>query len=211
MPNRISTLLRSCLLVSTFLAAASLPAAAGTSGAKQPGVRPMPWLFVGGRAGVAYELATQSQFNATIQTLYPSTNTYFPLYSVLGIALTERIPIGHTGYRLLLVEQPMVAGIDQNYALPSFTFLVGMQTNFGLEAGLGPEVQASAGSSGVVAALSLVYSIGWRFSMGTVSFPISLMIDPIPPHRHPRAALTFGIDYGFAPSLPRKPRPPFNY
>lgn len=98
--------------------------------------------------------------------------------------------------------------------MPRITVLVRVQTSFGLEGGLGPLIEpvvAHPGSAGVTASPSLVYSVGWRFSFGRVSLPVSLMVDPLPPHRHPRATLMAGIDYGFAPKLPKRPRSPFNY
>lgn len=205
-----------CLLFSGLTAAVS---AAGNnsspSGGSAPAAKPArtPWLLVGGRIGAAYEYAKPSEFNALIQPFFPSHNSYFPVYSILGVSLTESIAISNTGFRLALTQLPTVSGLDQNYAMPRLTLLVGVQTGFGLEGGVGAQLEPVVASkgSGVEVGPSLVYSVGWRFTFGKVSVPITLMADPLPPHRHPRASLMAGIDYGFAPSAPKRPKSPFNY
>ena len=104
----------------------------------------------------------------------------------------------------------MVSGVDQNYAVPSLIFLVGIQADFGLEVGLGPQIEPIVGSGGLIAAPSLVYSLGWRLPLGRFSLPLAIMVDPLPPERHLWVSVIAGIDYAFSPTLP-KPRAPFNY
>lgn len=223
MKRSIRKLFRSCVLIfllfSCLAAAASAagnnPAPTGTS---TPAAKPAtaPWLLVGGRIGAAYEYAKPSTFNALIQPFFPSRSTYFPVYSIVGVSLTESIAISDTGFRLALTQLPAVSGLDQNYAMPQVTLLVGIQTAFGLEGGVGAQLEPvlAAGSSNIEVGPSLVYSVGWRFTFGKVSVPITLTADPLPPGRHrghPRVLLTAGIDYGFAPSAPKAPKTPFNY
>lgn len=204
--------LRLCVLIGALIAGGGALGWADSDGAAPASERSKSdhWLLVGARVGAAYELTKPAVFNDEIQQFYPSAHSYFPLYSRLGLSLSERFPIGDTGWRLALTQLPMISGIDQNYAIPSLTLLVGIQTDFGLEVGLGPQVEPIVGSGGLVAAPSLVYSAGWRLSLGRFSLPLAIMVDPLPPQRHLWVSVTAGIDYGFTPSLP-KPRAPFNY
>lgn len=207
------SLLAAVGVVNAWAAGGSTGTSSGTAAPVAAKSSTAPWLLIGGRMGVAYEYAKPSEFNALIQPFFHSKNSYFPVYSVLALSVTERFAIGDTGFRLTLTQLPTVSGLDQNYAMPRFAFLVGVQTNFGLEGGIGPEIEpvVKPAGSGVTVGPSLVYSVGWRFSFGHVSLPITLMVNPLPPSRHPRAALLAGIDYGFAPKAPKVRRPPFNY
>ena len=213
-PRFAAGVLAACLFVaagSAWAAGTSSPAASGSSVAASQSSA--PWLFVGGRIGAGYEYAKPSDFNSLIQPFFPSANSYFPVYSTLGLSVTESIAIAQTGFRFTMTQLPSVSGLEQNYAMPRLTLLFGVQTGFGLEGGVGPQIEpvvASAGS-GVAVGPSLVYAVGWRFSFGRVSVPVTLMVDPLPPHRHPRATLMAGIDYGFAPKAPKPRRAPFNY
>ena len=187
------------------------PRAAADAGGPGNGGALFTWLLIGGRVGVSYELAAPADFNSEIQAFFPSSSSYFPVYSSLALSVTERFPIGDSGFRLALTELPMVSGIDQNFAMPSFILLVGVQSAFGLEGGVGPAIEPFFSSGSIKAGPSLVYSLGWRFEAGRASIPVTLLVDPLPPNRHLRVSLVAGIDYGFAPTLPKPKKPPFNY
>ena len=180
-----------------------------TSEAQQAAPRP-PWLFLGPRIGVGGEIAEPSDFNGTIQRLFPSGNSYFPVYSQLGIDLAERVPLAATGYNLSFSQLLTVSGLDQNFALPVLSLLLGVMTPFGLEASLGPQLEVANAGGGAFLAPSMVYAVGWRLTFGGISVPVTLFVNPLPPERRVRLAVLAGVDYGFSPSRPT-PHPPFNY
>ncbi len=186
-------------------------AAATMASAQSEGPPPSPWLFLGLRVAVAGEITQPAGFNAAIQSFYPSPNAYFPVYSQIGLNLAEQVSIAESGYRLSFSELVLLSGLDQNFALPLLRLMVGVLMPFGLEAGLGPQLELTKTSSAIGVAPSLIYSIGWRFSIGAVTLPVTLVVDPLPPERHVRVSLMAGVDYGLSPSRPPTPKTPFNY
>ena len=200
---------RLLILIATISVAAPVLAAA-QAGPAASGHARTPWLYLGTRLGAEYQLESPGDFNDSIQKLSPGNQSYFPVYSRIGISIIERVPIGNTGSSFTLNQLAEVSGLDQNFVLPSGTLLVGIHLPSGLEAALGPRIEPFAESGGVKTVPSLVYSIGWRFKIGRSSLPVDVMVDPLPPGRHLRLALVTGIDYGFAPHR-SKPSQPFNY
>lgn len=201
------------LVIVLVLVAGSLHAFGQTTPANTKSPVKLPWLLVGGRIGLEYDFTSQSSFNARIQAIFPTTSKtveYFPLYSHIGVSVTERIPIGDTGFRMTITELPLVSGFDQNYSLPSFTLLIGFETDFGLMVSAGPSIEPISKSGGLAPGLSLIYSAGYRLTLGSISIPMALLVDPLPPDRHVRLGLIAGVDYGFRPSIPKKSTP-FNY
>ena len=186
-----------------------VPAAAGWTQSDSPAAG-AAWLYVGPRIAVAGEIAQPADFNAEIQRFYPSSSSYFPVYSQIGVEVGERVSLAGSGYRLSFREQVLVAGLDQNFALPVFRLMLGVLTPFGLEAAIGPQLELGYGSSTAGVSPSLVYSLGWRFSFGAVSVPVFVVADPLPPNRKVRVSIMAGVDYGFSPARP-KPTAPFNY
>jgi len=191
-------------------------AAPGTAdqGPAAPSVQPeqprAPWLFLGPRIGVGGEISQPSDFNDTIQRFFPSGHSYFPVYSQIGLDLSERVSLADTGYHLFFSQLLIVSGLDQNFALPSFSVLIGAMAPFGLEVALGPQVELADDGNGAYVAPSLVYAVGYRLRVGGLSLPVTVFVDPLPPTRRVRLTVLAGVDYGFAPSRP-KPPPPFNY
>ncbi len=180
------------------------------SAADQPEPQRVPWLYVGPRIGVGGEIAQPSNFNDTVQRVFPSGHSYFPVYSQIGLDLSERVSLAETGYHFFFSQLLAVSGLDQNFALPSLSFLLGAMTPFGLEAALGPQLELANDGGGAYVAPSLVYAVGYRLHVGFVSIPVMLFVDPLPPNRRIRLTILAGVDYGFAPSRP-KPPPAFNY
>ena len=178
--------------------------------AEPPSPPRSPWLYLGPRIGVGGEIAQPSDFNDTVQRIFPSGHAYFPVYSQIGLDLSERVPLAQTGFHLSFSQLLTVVGLDQNFALPVLDLLLGATTPFGLEAGLGPQLELADDGSGISLAPSIVYAVGWRFSFGGVSLPVMMFIDPLPPTRRVRLAVLAGVDYGFTPPGPRPPAP-FNY
>ncbi len=198
---------RVLLLVGAILTATPfLAAAQGASGSASG----TPWLFLGGRVGVEYQSQTPADFNASIQKLYPGSTTYFPVYSTIGISLTERIPIGNAGYSVTVNQLVEASGLDQNFFLPSGTLLLGIHMPFGLQTALGPRIEPFSDGGTVKVMPSLVFTAGWRFELGKASIPVDIVVDPLPPGRHLKVALVTGIDFGIAPHS-SKPSQPFNY
>lgn len=209
MTHRVRMFLPICLFAGAFIVAGSVLAAADDAATADAAVR-QPWLHVGGRIGVTYEFGNKAEFNNAVQQFYPNNFTYFPLYSRVGAALSERVPIGKTGHRFTVSQLLEVTGLDQNFALPSLTLLMGVETSFGLEAGLGPKLELSIANGGYYLAPSLVYAVGWRFQANQVEFPVAVLVEPFPPQRRVRVSIIAGIDYGIPRAEP-KPQKPFNY
>ncbi len=178
-----------------------LPAAAQEAESKEP------WLFVGPRAGVTWAMTSASRFDQELQTLYPSGRSYFPLYSQLGLSLSQHLRLRPSGYRLMIQEGALLSGLDQNYALPTLNLLVGLHFALGVEASLGPELTFPP-NGGVQAAL--VYAVGWRFSLKAASVPVLLVFSPLPEDRLARLTLLSGVDFELLPKIQRK-KTPFNY
>jgi len=184
---------------------------AGAADSAGAGAPAEPWFFLGPRVAVAGEVAQPADFNAEIQRFYPSASTYFPVYSQIGLEIAERLSAMGSGYRLSFREQLLISGLDQNFALPVARVLLGVLTPFGLEAAIGPQLELVYSGSALGVAPSLVYSVGWRFSLGSISVPVFAVAEPLPPDRKARISVMAGVDYGFAPARPAKPQTPFNY
>ncbi|HUJ66122.1 MAG TPA: hypothetical protein VLX59_11325 [Acidimicrobiales bacterium] len=196
-------------VIGLFLAGVCAAGAQAPEQTPEPPAAKPPWLFVGARVAVVGEIAKPSAFNTEIQRIWAGTRSYFPVYSQLGLEATEMIPIDGSGFHVSLGEQVLVAGLDQNFALPMFRLLLGVAMPFGLEVALAPQLEP-AYIHGLVAAPSLAYAVGWRFPLGAIQIPVTLVLDPLPPARRVRLSVMGGIQYGFRPSRPVA-RTPFNY
>ncbi len=168
-----------------------------------------PWFTVGLRAGVGGSLVAPAEFDAAVQQLFPRERSYFPVYSRVGLAAGQRILEGQAGL-VALQEWVLVAGLDQNVALPAGSLLLSYRAPFGLTLALGPEVSMVSRDGTLGVAPALIYLAGWTFSLGGVSLPVLLIADPLPFERWIRLSLVVGLDFGLTLKLPRR-RPPFNY
>lgn len=191
-------------------APSATPAQSPAAPSAAPAAPRTPWLFLGPRIGISGEISQPSDFNDTIQRFFPTGHSYFPVYSQIGVDLSERISLAQTGYHLFFSQLLTVSGLDQNFALPVFDLLLGAMTPFGLEAALGPQLELANDGSSTYLAPSMVYAVGWRFSISGLSLPVMLFVDPLPPTRRVRLTVLAGVDYGFVPPGP-KPPSPFNY
>jgi hypothetical protein len=202
---------RTGILLAALTLTICLPAAAQERGAGEPAAQEPaahePWLFVGPRVGVTWAMTSASRFDQELQELYSGEHSYFPLYSQLGLSLAQHLRFGPGGWRLILQEEALLSGLDQNYALPSLSLRVGVHMPLGLETGLGPEITFPP-KGGVQAAL--VYALGWRFSLKAASVPVLLVLSPLPEDRLARLTLLSGIDFALQPKIPRE-KTPFNY
>jgi hypothetical protein len=175
-----------------------------------------PWLYFGPRVGLTGAIVSaQEDFDAIIQAIFPRSESYFPLYTQLGLSLQERISLGPSGYRLLVKQWMLVGGLDQNFAYPLGALMLALGFPFGLEVGLGPALSMQHEAGSLKVAASLVYTAGWVFSLGKVEIPVLLLADPLPGDRKARLTVISGIDFGFRPKPPEKKekrkKPPFNY
>jgi len=172
-----------------------------------------PWFHVGLRLGVTGAVADPGNFTKNVQSVYPGNRQYFPLYSQVGIALEQRVPLGFVGGRLVFQELVLVSGLDQNFALPLLGLLMSYRFPFGLDLGLGPELTLGRQEAKIVVLPALMYSVGWYFSIGNFSIPVLLLFSPLPPDRAMRITLLSGFDYGVRIKLPKreKKKTPFNY
>jgi len=165
-----------------------------------------PWLFLGPRAGLTWVMAEAGRFDEEMDDAYAGGRSYFPLYSELGFGLAQHFRLRPGAYRLILQETLLLAGLDQNFVLPSLGLRIGVHLPVGLEAGLGPELPFSPGR-GLQPAL--VYALGWRFALKSASLPVLLLLSPRPEDRLPRLTLLSGVDFELLPAPRRKT--PFNY
>ncbi len=153
------------------------------------------WFFAGPRLGLTGVTQSRDSFDAAIQNIYPSNRKYFPLYSQLGLGFEQRIQLGDGGSSLTFQELGFVGGLDQNVALPSFSFFFTFKFAFGFELGLGPEIGIKAPNGSIEADLSLVYLMGWTFGANGFSIPIYFSIIPTPTGGYPRMSLYSGINF----------------
>ena len=172
-----------------------------------------PWLFAGIRLGVTGAVAEPGDFTAIVQSVFPGSRDYFPLYSQIGLELEQRIPLGFVPGRLIFQELILVSGLDQNFALPLLGLLLGYRFPFGLDIGLGPELTLGRQSEKIIMLPALMYTVGWYFTIGNFSIPVVLVYSPLPPDRKMRITLLSGFDFGVKIKLPKreKKKTPFNY
>jgi hypothetical protein len=187
------------------MAVALLPAQAGD---QKPA-----WFYAGLRLGLTGAVADPGDFTRNVQSVFPGYRDYFPLYSQVGLALEQRVPLSFARGRLVFQELILVSGLDQNFALPVLGLLMGYRFAFGLDLGIGPELTLGRPEAKIVFLPALIYSVGWYFNMGNFSIPILLVYGPLPPDRKMRFTLLSGFDFGVRIKLPKreKKKTPFNY
>jgi hypothetical protein len=188
-----------------LMAIALLPAQAG-------GEKP-PWFHAGIRLGLTGAVADPGDFTRNVQSVFPGRQSYFPLYSQIGLGLEQRIPLSSAGGGIVFQELVLVSGLDQNFALPVLGLLMGYRFPFGLDLGLGPELTLARREADIVVLPALMYSVGWYFHAGNFSIPVLLVYSPMPPDRKMRFTLLSGFDFGVRFKLPKreKKKTPFNY
>lgn len=169
-----------------------------------------PWIWIGPRIGLTGVAATPKHFNSVIQEIFPSDRKYFPLYTQIGLSVQQRIPLGQSDFHLTFQELISVAGFDQAMALPSISLLLGLRAPFGLEVGLGPDLSLKSKSGSAALAPAMIYAVGWIFSLGEISVPLTFTAIPIPPEGKSRFSLLTGMDFGLKPKSTKKDTP-FNY
>ncbi len=172
-----------------------------------------PWFFAGFRLGLTGAIADPGDFTRYVQSVFPGYRQYFPLYTQIGLALEQQVPLSFASGQLVVQELVLVSGLDQNFALPLLGLLLGYRFPFGLAVGLGPELTLGRQDASIVLLPALMYSVGWYFNVGDFSIPILLLYSPLPPDRKMKFTLLSGFDFGVRIRLPKreKEKSPFNY
>lgn len=170
-----------------------------------------PWLWIGPRVGLTGVAASPEDFDSLIQEIYSSERQYFPLYSRIGLSVEQRIPLEQSKSYLSVQELIFVGGLDQTVALPFISLLINFHAALGLEAGLGPEFSLKSENGGPVLSPALVYALGWTFTFGKISLPVTFSSVPISPDGKPTFTLTAGLDFGLKFEPKEKEALPFNY
>ena len=153
-------------------------------------------LIFGPRVGVSWVIVNSELFNESVQHIFPDEGqTYFPVFTQFGVNFEQRIRLGTTKSHFALQEVIILGGLDQNIALPSFSFLIGYRGHTGLEFGLGPNVSMSRSADGIGIALSVVYAAGWTFSIQNVFVPVNISVVPTPSDGHPRITFLTGFNF----------------
>ena len=150
----------------------------------------------GPRVGATYVVVSKEDFNASLQNAFPRDSAYFPLITQFGLNLEQRIRLGDTESHFAFQEVIVVGGLDQGIVLPSFSCLIGFRSKAGLEFGLGPNVTLSRSPEGLGVAVSVIYALGWTFSIQDVHIPVDIAIVPTPVDGCPRISLLTGFNFG---------------
>lgn len=80
-----------------------------------------------------------------------------PVITQFGWQFETRLFVADTGLSGVTEFVPLIGGLEQGLFLPSFSFLVGLRTASGLEAGLGPNVSLGGAAYVVAAGLTQQY------------------------------------------------------
>ena len=80
-----------------------------------------------------------------------------PIITQFGWQFETRLFVADTGLSGVSEFVPLIGGLEQGLFLPSFSFLVGLRTASGFEAGLGPNVSLGGAAYVVAAGLTQQY------------------------------------------------------
>jgi hypothetical protein len=157
---------------------------------------PITFLF-GPRLGVTFVITNQSDFDDQVQSIYSSDHSYFPVFSEIGFCTLQQIDLGSSRNFLVFQETFLLGGLDQNFALPFVTILMGYKSGFGFEAGIGPYFSLfhNDKSDNIQMLVSLTYMVGWSFSGKDFSIPLSIHYIPYPSYINPQFTITCGINF----------------
>jgi hypothetical protein len=153
-------------------------------------------IVFGPRVGVNYIVVDPEDYNAAIQKVFPDPDRrYFPILTLFGLNLEQRIRLGNTQSHFAFQEVLTVGGLDQNIIVPGLAVLIGFRSRMGLEVGLGPIANLKITTEGVGIGISVVYSVGWTFSFEDVFVPVDLALVPTPSDGNPRISLLTGFNF----------------
>jgi hypothetical protein len=124
-------------------------------------------------------------FSSTVNSLYPGD--YFPVVSLFGITLEQRILLGQTRSHFAFQEVVLVGGLEQGIALPEGAFLIGYRDYSGFEVGAGPVLH--------IGGIGVVVAIGYTISFKGMYVPMDLSL-VIPTSDRP-ASIGFTTGFNF--------------
>jgi hypothetical protein len=154
-------------------------------------------MILGPRIGASYVLQSPEEFSASVQTFYPAA-AYFPVMTLFGITIEQRILLGQTRSHFAFQEVVLVAGLEQGIALPEGVVLIGHRDFSGFELGVGPIVH--------LAGIGVIAALGWTFSFQGVFIPVDLSC-VLPSLGRPASfALTTGFNFEIS-RTEEKPKP----
>jgi hypothetical protein len=108
--------------------------------------------------GIVQELATERDIH--IQ----------PHISQFGWQFEKQFYTKESGVTMVTEWIGLVGGLEQNVAIPSLSWLVGVRTRDGAEFGLGPNVTP--------AGTALVFATGMTFRSGALNIPVNVAVVP---------------------------------
>jgi len=143
-------------------------------------------LMVGPRVGVSGTIVLPDAFSSSVRALYPS-GTYFPVVTLFGVTVEQRILLGNTRSHFAFQEVVLVGGLEQGIALPEGALLIGYRDYSGFEIGIGPILH--------LAGVGVVAAAGFTFSFKGMFVPVDLSVI-IPNMGQPASvALTTGFNF----------------
>jgi hypothetical protein len=143
-------------------------------------------LVLGPRIGCTFVIQSPEDFTSSLRELY-ATGDYFPVLSVFGVTLEQRILLGHTKSHFAFQGLVLVLGLEQGIAIPEAALLIGYRDFSGLEFGVGPLVQMSG--------VSVLAAVGWTFAVRGVYVPVDLSVIIPNSSRPPAIGLTTGFNF----------------
>ena len=150
----------------------------------------------GPRVGALYVFSDWAAFNSRAQELFPdASRSYNPIMTQFGVNFEQRIRLGQTTSHFAFQEVLVFGGLDQNIVLPSLSALIGFRSRVGLEFGLGPNFSMTSSGGYPALAMSVVYAVGWTFSVSGVFVPVDIAFIPTPSDGAPRLSITSGFNF----------------
>jgi hypothetical protein len=143
-------------------------------------------IVIGPRVGVGYMMDTPEHFTQSLRVLFPAGD-YFPVLTMFGITLEQRILLGQTRSHFAFQELVLIAGLEQGIALPEAAVLIGYRDYSGLEFGIGPIVHLSG--------IGVVVALGWTFSYRGVYVPADISFTIPTGDRPGVVSLTTGFNF----------------
>lgn len=142
--------------------------------------------ILGPRVGVNYINTTPEEFSEEVGKTFEQ-GEYYPVTSLFGLSLEQRILLGQTKSHFAFQEVIMVGGLEQSIALPSISILIAYRGATGFEFGAG----ATFSMSGV----GVIAAVGWTFSFSGVYIPLDISVI-IPNKNRPMSiAMTTGFNF----------------
>jgi len=142
--------------------------------------------ILGPRVGVKYLNMSQEDFSEEVSKL-ANEGDYYPVVSLFGASLEQRILLGSTRSHFSIQEVALVGGLEQSIAIPSLLLLIGYRAGVGFEFGAGTLI----GPSGA----GVLLAVGWTFAFSDVFVPVDISVT-LPNNNIPLGvAITTGFNF----------------